>query len=35
MALWFILNILTHVVANEKDIPVLRGEKADLPIFPF
>lgn len=35
MALWFILNILTHVIADEKEVPILREEKANLPIFPF
>jgi len=35
MALWFILNILTHVIANKKEVPILRGEKDNLPVFAF
>lgn len=35
MAPWSILNILLHVIANGKEVPVLRGANADLPVFPF
>lgn len=35
MALWFISNILTRVIADEKEVPILRGEKVNLPVFPF